>query len=245
MLLKDKKAIITGASKGIGKKIAETFALNGADLIITARSESIKDLAKELSTSSVSVFPVIGDINDENHIKEIIKTCKDNFGTLDILVNNAGILKASILGMTTTDSIRESFNTNIISAIILTQYAIRLMNKAGSKSIINISSILGIKGKEGVSIYSATKSAIIGFTLSAAKELGNKNIRINSIAPGFIDTNMIKDLPKEQYEKYANNIKLGRIGTAQDVANCALFLASDLSSYITGQIIGVDGGLIV
>lgn len=242
MLLKGKTAIITGATRGIGKKIAEVFAENGANLILSGRSE----LTKETFNTSEKIVYVKGDITNDEHIKEIVKTCKDNFETLDILVNNAGIFKRSLIGMATNQVIRETFESNIFSAINLTQYAVKLMTKSSLPSIINISSIVAVKGGgDGVSVYSASKNALVGFTLSAAKELAAKKIRVNAIAPGFIDTDMTKELKEEKREEHIKNIKLGRIGTPLDVANCALFLASDLSSYITGQVIGVDGGLLV
>lgn len=244
MLLKGKTAIITGASRGIGKGIAEVFSKNGANLIITARGDEVKEVAATLSSDGVKAIAVQGDMKDDAHIKEIVKTCKSEFGTADILVNNAGILDQSLLGMIPADSIDELYKVNVTSVINLTQYVIRIMGQSKSPSIINISSVLGTQGgSEGVSVYSSTKTALIGFTKSAAKELAPKNIRVNAIAPGLIETDLLKDLPAEKRNEYINNIRMGRIGVPEDVAGCALFLASDLSSYVTGQTIEVDGGI--
>jgi 3-oxoacyl-[acyl-carrier protein] reductase len=243
MILAGKLALITGASRGIGKATAITFAAQGATVLLVARSESILELATELNAQGKKATAFIGDITNEETVKELIKTCRNLGQPLDIVVNNAGILEQGLIGMIPPDSINRLLNTNVTALINLTQYAVRLMGKSTSPSIINIASIAGTQGIEGVSAYAASKAAVVGFTLAAAKELAAKKIRVNAIAPGFIDTDMTQSMPPDWYQKRLDSVRLGRIGTAQDIANCALFLASDLSSYITGQTIGVDGGM--
>jgi 3-oxoacyl-[acyl-carrier protein] reductase len=242
-LLENKIAIITGASRGIGKAIAEIFSKQGAKIVITSRSAEVLRIAAALSTPDNQVTAIQGDITQEKTIKELIKLTKKLHGKLDILVNNAGILEQSILGMIATESLEKMFSVNIISMINLTQYAVRLMGNNSASSIINLASIAGTKGIEGISAYAATKGGVISFTQAAAKELAPRQIRVNAIAPGFIETDMTKQLSQEWYAKRVEGILMGRIGSPEDIANCALFLASDLSSYITGQVIGVDGGM--
>jgi 3-oxoacyl-[acyl-carrier protein] reductase len=244
MILEGKTALITGASRGIGKAIATSFASQGASIILVARSESIHQLAAELSEYGNKVNVFVGDITQPETVKELIKTCRNLGQPLDILVNNAGILEQGLIGMIPRESIDRLLGTNVTALIDLTQYAVRLMAKSSSPSIVNIASIAGTQGIEGVSAYAATKAAVVGFTLAAAKELAAKKIRVNAIAPGFIDTDMTRSMSEDWYQKRIEGVRLGRIGTPEDIANCALFLASDLSSYITGQTIGVDGGMI-
>ena len=164
---------------------------------------------------------------------------------LDILVNNAGILRDKLIGMISDAEIDELFNVNVIGLIKITQLAARIMTRRKSGSIINVSSIVGRKGNSGQTVYSATKSAVIGATFSAAKELAPMNIRVNAVAPGLIDTSMTKSIPEDKRKNLESHIAMGRVGSAQDVANVIVFLASDLSSYVTGQVIGVDGGLVI
>ena len=242
MLLKDKKIIVTGAAHGIGQAIAQVFVKNGASVLITDKSQHLEEIAKTLKGFG-EIKSVIGDICDENHLMNLIKTCRKDWGGLDILVNNAGITKKSKLGMTSKEDTQKLFETNIYAKITLSQYAIRAMSKSKSPVIINIASIAGTQGMDGLVCYSASKAAVVGFTLSAAKELAGNNIRVNAIAPGFTDTAMNKNLSEEEFEEQINNIGLRRAGKPEDVDNCALYLASDLASYITGQVIGVDGGM--
>ena len=164
---------------------------------------------------------------------------------LDILVNNAGILRDKLIGMISDAEIEELFDVNVIGLIKITQLAARLMTRRKSGSIINVSSIVGRRGNSGQTVYSATKSAVIGVTFSAAKELAPMNIRVNAVAPGLIQTSMIDAIPEDKRKSLESQIAMGRIGSAQDVADTILFLASDLSSYVTGQVIGVDGGLVI
>ncbi len=244
MLLDGKKVLITGGSRGIGKAIVETFVEHGASVLITGRSDDLFKVAGHISSETGKVIPMQGDICDDTHVQDVVKACRKHFGYLDVLINNAGILQQALLGMIKIGAVREMIDVNVIAPINLTQYAIRLMRKSTSPSIINIASIAGTQGIDGITAYSASKAAVVGFTLSSAKELAPRGIRVNAIAPGFIDTSMTRMLPEQWYQERINNIRLGqKIGSPYDIANCALFLASDLASYITGQIIGVDGGM--
>jgi 3-oxoacyl-[acyl-carrier protein] reductase len=240
MLLPDKVALITGASRGIGKTVAEAFVAHGAAVVLVARSESIHALAESLQQTGGKATAIQGDVNDEATVRECIKYCRGQHGRLDILVNNVGAMLQAVIGMISVEESRKLFELNVISMVNLTQYATRLMKAPAS--VINLSSIAW-RGLVGASVYSATKGAVVGFTLAAAKELGPRGIRVNAIAPGFIDTDMTRGLSPETHQNTVAGIRLGRIGQAQDVANAALFLGSDLSSYITGQVLGVDGGM--
>ena len=241
MLLNGKVALITGASRGIGRAIAEAFVSQGAAIVIVARSAEIVALADSLRRAGGNVVAVQGDITTDATVRECVNVCRKQFGRLDVLVNNAGVLQQSLLGMIAIEGARELFNANVISTLNLTQVAVRLMK--GPASIINISSFAGSHGLPGLSVYSATKAAVSGFTLAAAKELAPRGIRVNAIAPGFIDTEMMRALPQEIFERNAKSIRMGRAGAPLDVANAAVFFGSDLSSYVTGQILGVDGGM--
>jgi 3-oxoacyl-[acyl-carrier protein] reductase len=241
-MLAGKVALITGASRGIGKAIAERFAEGGASLHLVARSENLVVLAEELARRcSVSVTPHIGDICDEKFVKGIMAHCKHQHGSLEVLVNNAGVIQQGLLGMIPMEQTRRTFDVNIFALMNITQYAIRLMGPGAS--VVNLASIAGTRGMEGTPAYSASKGAVIGFTLAIAKELAGKGIRANAIAPGFIDTDMTRGLDPHWHRKRVESIGMGRIGTADDIAKVALFLASDLSGYVTGQVIGVDGGM--
>lgn len=240
-LLPDKVALITGASRGIGRAIAEAFVAHGAAVVLVARSESMHALAKSLQQAGGRATAVQGDVTEEATVRECIKCCRAQHGRLDILVNNAGAMPQVVLGMISLEESRKLFDLNVTSMMNLTQYAARLMKAPAS--IINLSSIAW-RGLAGASVYSATKAAVVGFTLAAAKELGSRGIRVNAIAPGFIDTDLTRGLTPETHERTLASIRMGRIGQAQEVANVALFLGSDLSSYITGQVLGVDGGML-
>lgn len=240
MLLADKSALITGASRGIGKAIAERFAAEGAGVVLVARSQAVLDVAAALQARGAKAVAVRGDVGDAATAKEAIAACRTHFGRLDVLVNNAGAMPLALLGMISTDDARRLFDTNVVATINLTQLATRLMK--GSGSVINLSSIAR-HGMPGGSVYSATKAAVDGFTLAAAKELAPRGIRVNALAPGFIATEMTATLADDKRRAAVARIGLGRAGTPEDVADAALFLASDLSRYISGQVIGVDGGM--
>lgn len=247
MLLKDKTAMITGASKGIGRAVAEVFAQNGCNLILLSRNlDKLSEIKQSLENNyhvKVSVFQM--DIRNIESIKEVINVIKKDKASLDILVNNAGIMSDAVLQVIKPDMVNDIFATNVFGTFYLTQMSLPLFLKKRQGSVINISSIIGTHGNIGQSVYGSSKSAIIGFTKSISKELAPLHIRVNAIAPGFIDTDMIRNVDERFYKKNLESIGMKRIGKPGDVANTALFLASDLSDYITGQIIGVDGGMII
>ncbi|HIP13790.1 MAG TPA: SDR family oxidoreductase [Arcobacter sp.] len=246
-MLTGKIALITGATRGIGKAIAEIYAKNGASIILNARDESAAFiLAKKLSsTYNVTVHVVIFDVSNSTEVKNGFKQIFKLTKKLDIVVNNAGILESSLLGMVTESMIEKTYSTNVYSLYYIAQYAARLMARNKSGSIINLTSIMGVNGSAGQAVYSGSKAAVVGITKSLAKELASTHIRVNAIAPGFIDTDMTQDMGEDKYKERMDSIAMGRIGTSEDIANTALYLASDLSSYVTGQTIAVDGGMLI
>lgn len=244
-MLKGKSAIITGGVRGIGKAIAVEFCKNGADVVISYRSneEAAKQTAKELEQYGTKVITVKGDIADPMHGEELAKITKENFGKIDILVNNAGITKDGLMMRMSAEDFKSVIDTNLNGTFYCTKAVTPIMIKQKSGTIINLSSIVGVKGNPGQVNYSASKAGVIGLTMSAAKELGRRNIRVNAIAPGFIDTEMTNVLTEEQKSKMLEAISLGRLGKPEDIAKTAVFLASDGGEYITGQVITVDGGM--
>lgn len=245
MRLLGKTVLITGGSRGIGAALAEKFAKEGANVVISGRSPSGATLAARLQAEGGKVEAVQGDITDDAHVRSAIQLCRAKFGGLNAVVNNAGTLVAGKLGMLRLDEARRMFEVNVFAAINVTQYAVRTFPRGAGGAVINIASIAGTQGIDGISAYSASKAAIIGFTKAAAKELAPQNIRVNAIAPGFIDTDMARQVSPEWFQRRVESIRLGRIGQPADIANCAAFLASDEAAYITGQILGVDGGMAV
>jgi|RhiMetdeSRZDD1v2_1073273.scaffolds.fasta_scaffold358912_3 3-oxoacyl-[acyl-carrier protein] reductase len=243
MLLEGRVALVTGASRGIGAAIARAYAAEGASLLLCARSEGVEALAGELATGQRPVRALRGDLSDAAFARELITSVRKEHGRLDVLVNNAGILRQGLIGMTSSEQMRELLEVNIVALMTLTQYAIRVMDAKRSPSVVNLASIAGTAGMEGVTAYSASKAAVVGYTLASAKELAPKGIRVNAIAPGFIDTDMVRGVSPDWYERRLQSIRMGRIGTPEDVAGVAVFLGSDLSRYVTGQVIGVDGGM--
>lgn len=245
-LLENKVALITGASRGIGEGIALKFAEQGAHIAFTYLSSEEKALALEEKLKAFGVQAKSYKSNaaiyadGEALINDVIK----QFGTIDICVNNAGISKDNLLLRMTEEQWDEVMNTNLKSVYNITKHVIKPMMKARKGSIINMSSVIGEMGNAGQSSYAASKAGVIGFTKSIAKEIGSRNIRCNAIAPGFIETDMTSYLKEgDGADKYKSTIPLGRFGTAEDVANTSLYLASDLSVYVTGQVISVCGGL--
>lgn len=244
-MLKGKSAIITGGVRGIGKAIAAEFCKNGADVLLCYRSneEQAQKTVSELSAYGTKVELLKGDVADPQTAKDAVAKAKELFGKVDILVNNAGITKDKLLMRMTGEDFTDVVNANLNGSFYFLSEAAKVMIKQRSGRIINMSSVAGVNGNPGQVNYSASKAGVIGMTMSAAKELGRRGITVNAIAPGFIDTDMTAVMTDDQKAKIAEAISLGRTGNPEDIANTALFLASDSASYITGQIICVDGGL--
>jgi 3-oxoacyl-[acyl-carrier protein] reductase len=246
-LLQGKTALITGASRGIGKGIAQTFAEHGADVAFTFLSSVEKgmELEKELSAFGTRVKGYRSDAADYKAAEELVNAVVNDFGRLDIVVNNAGITRDTLLMRMSEEQFDEVIKTNLKSVFNVTKAAQRPMLKQRSGSIINISSVVGVKGNAGQANYAASKAGIIGFSKSVAQELGSRNIRCNAVAPGFIETEMTAALSEETVKSWRDAIPLKRGGSPADVANLCLFLGSDLSAYITGQTISVCGGMLM
>jgi len=245
-LLQDKVAIITGASRGIGKGIALKFAEQGCNIAFTFLSsvEKAKALENELSAYGIKAKGFQSDAADFNSSEKLVNDVVAEFGALDIVINNAGITRDTLLMRMSEQQWDEVMNANLKSVFNLTKAAQKPMLKARKGSIVNMSSVVGVKGNAGQANYAASKAGIIGFSKSVALELGSRNIRCNAIAPGFIETEMTGALDEKVVQQWRENIPLKRGGTAEDVANLALFLASDMSAYITGQCINVCGGML-
>jgi 3-oxoacyl-[acyl-carrier protein] reductase len=245
-LLQGKTALITGASRGIGRGIALKYAEQGANVAFTYLSSVEKglELEKELEVYGVKAKGYRSDAGDFKAAEELVNAAIADFGNIDILVNNAGITRDNLLMRMTEQQWDEVMNANLKSVFNLTKAITKPMLKQRKGSIINISSVVGVKGNAGQSNYSASKAGIIGFTKSIALELGSRNIRSNAIAPGFIETEMTADLDQKTVEVWRDSIPLKRGGTTDDVANAVIFLGSDMSSYITGQVLSVCGGML-
>jgi 3-oxoacyl-[acyl-carrier protein] reductase len=245
-LLESKVAIITGGSRGIGKSICESFAQNGCNVAFTYNNskESAESLAKELNGSGIKAKAYKSDASNFDDATKLVEDVLDDFGKIDILVNNAGIKKDNLLMRMEKSDFDSVINTNLSSVFNLTKASIKTFLKQRNGSIINISSVVGVKGNAGQSNYSASKAGIIGFSKSIALELGSRNIRSNVIAPGFIETDMTDSLSEDVINSWKESIPLKRGGNPSDVGNACVFLASDLSSYITGQTLHVDGGML-
>ena len=243
----DKCALITGATRGIGKQIAITLAKQGYNIALNYRKENeeLENTKKEIEEIGVQVLAVKGDVANFEECENFVKQIIERFGQIDVLVNNAGITKDMLLMRMKKEDFEQVIDTNLVGTFNVTKNVVPYMMKARSGRIINISSVVGIAGNAGQTNYSASKAGIIGFTKSLAKEIASRNILVNAIAPGFIETNMTDVLKDDVKQEIAKNIPLKRMGTAQDVANVVKFLASDDSSYITGQVINVDGGMLM
>jgi 3-oxoacyl-[acyl-carrier protein] reductase len=245
-LLEGKTAIITGASRGIGKGIAKVFAEHGANVAFTYSSsvEAANELEKELSALGIKAKGYQSNAADFNQAQELATEVLKEFGSIDVLINNAGITRDNLLMRISEEDFDKVIEVNLKSVFNLTKAVIRPMMKQRQGSIINMSSVVGVKGNAGQTNYAASKAGIIGFSKSVALELGSRNIRSNVIAPGFIETEMTAKLDENVVNEWRSAIPLKRGGTPDDVANVCVFLASDMSAYITGQTINVDGGML-
>jgi len=245
-LLNGKTALITGASRGIGKAIAVLYAREGASLALTniVDDDEFRSTIKELEAVGAKAKGYVSNAAKFEESQQVVKDVVKDFGRIDILVNNAGITRDTLLMRMTEEQWDSVIAVNLKSVFNFTRAAIMVMISQKSGSIINMSSVVGVSGNAGQSNYSASKAGIIGFTKSVAKETGSRNIRCNAIAPGFILTEMTEKLPEDVKKEWTDKIPLKRGGTPEDVANTALYLASDLSSYVTGQIIHVCGGML-
>jgi 3-oxoacyl-[acyl-carrier protein] reductase len=243
-MLDGKLALVTGASRGIGKAIALTLGRAGATVIGTATTESGADnVSKVFTDNKISGKGMKLDVTDNEQISNLMKNIGEDFGSVDILVNNAGITRDNILLRMKEDDWEDIISTNLSSIYKMSKSVLRGMIKKRSGRIISITSVVGAMGNAGQSNYAAAKAGMIGFTKSLAREVGVRGITVNAIAPGFIETDMTDSLPDEQKEALAVQIPMGRLGTADEVAKAALFLAGDGGSYITGQTLHVNGGM--
>tara|TARA_B100000242_G_scaffold264011_1_gene211276 strand:- start:5572 stop:6318 length:747 start_codon:yes stop_codon:yes gene_type:complete len=245
-LLKDKNVVITGASRGIGKSILELFVKNGANVAFSYIGDpsQVKSIEKDFSNHNQKVVSYISDASDFEQSQKLIDDVVNDFGSVDVLINNAGITIDNLLMRMSEQDFNKVIDVNLKSVFNTTKAILKTMLRQRSGSIINMSSVVGVKGNAGQSNYSASKAGMIGFTKSMALELGSRNIRCNCIAPGFIETEMTEQLSDNVVQSWRDSIPLKRGGSTNDVANVALFLASDLSSYVTGQVINVCGGML-
>jgi 3-oxoacyl-[acyl-carrier protein] reductase len=243
--LEGKVALVTGASRGIGREIALEFAREGADVAVNyaGSEEKAREVAEEIKAMGRKALLVQCDVSDSQAVQDMIKSVVDYFGGLDILVNNAGITRDNLILRMKEEEWDAVINTNLKGVFLCTKAAARAMMKKRSGRIINISSIVGIIGNPGQANYVAAKSGVIGLTKTTAKEFASRGITVNAIAPGFISTDMTEDLPEEVKEAMIKQVPLARIGEPKEIARVALFLASPDSSYMTGQILRVDGGM--
>ncbi len=248
MMLQNKVALITGATRGIGRSISLLFAAEGANVVMAGRNQDLLDSTRQQILElhpSAQVSTLLMDVTDADSVRNAFQALFKISKRLDVLVANAGVLDDALVGMVRESQMQSVFATNTFGVLRCAQYASRLMARNQSGSIINLTSIIGTNGNVGQSVYAGSKAAVIGISKSLAKELAPQNIRVNAIAPGFIDTDMARSIGEEKFQQRVDSIAMGRIGTPEEVAKVALFLASDLSAYVTGQVIGVDGGMLI
>jgi 3-oxoacyl-[acyl-carrier protein] reductase len=245
LLLKEKTAVITGCMQGIGRTTMDVFVENGASVFACCQKETndIKEHINKLQVEGYEITPLYFDLLDEDAIKQTVNIIQKTKKPIDILVNIAGVTDDALFHMLTMERLRKNFEVNFFSQVLFTQYITRLMLQNRHGNVINVSSISALDGNVGQVAYASSKAAFIGTTLTLSRELGPQNIRVNAVAPGIIDTAMTKSLPQVALTRQLNRSKLKRLGIANEVANVILFLASDASSYITGQIWRIDGGI--
>ena len=243
----NKTVFVTGASRGIGKEVALKFADNEYNVVINYVSSktNVEELKEEFENKGVKALIMQADVTDKDAIETLVKKAIEEFGSIDVLVNNAGITKDNLLMRMSDEEFDKVIEVNLKGTYVVTKAVTKYMMKKRKGSIINLSSVVGVAGNAGQCNYSASKAGIIGFTKSVAKELASRNIRSNAVAPGFIETDMTAVLSDEIKENIHNQIPLKRMGSAREVANLIYFLGSDESSYITGQVINVDGGMVM
>jgi 3-oxoacyl-[acyl-carrier protein] reductase len=246
MQLKDKTSIVTGSAQGIGKAIALSLAKAGANIVVSdVNIEEAEKTAKEIEALGVKAIAVKCNVADANEVAELVKKTQETFATIDILVNNAGVTRDNLMMRMEEKDWDLVLDINLKGAFLLTKAVTRIMMKQRYGRIVNMSSVIGVMGNAGQSNYAASKGGLIAFTKSTAKEFASRNITCNAIAPGFIETAMTAKLTDEVKQTYAKGIPLGRMGSVDDVANAVLFLVSEQSTYITGQVLHVDGGLVM
>ena len=246
--MEEKKTVfVTGGSRGIGKEVALKFAENGYDVILNYVSDKtdVDGLTKELKDKGAESLILKADVSNVEEVENVVKQAIEKFGKIDVLVNNAGITKDNLLMRMSEEEFDKVLEINLKGTFIVTKAVTKYMMKKRQGAIINLSSVVGVAGNAGQCNYSASKAGIIGFTKSVAKELASRNIRANAVAPGFIATDMTEVLPDAVKENIHNQIPLKRMGTAKEVAELIYFLGSDASSYITGQVINIDGGMVM
>ena len=245
--LTGKVAVVTGSAKGIGAGIARALAAQGARAVINYRSsgEAAEKVAADLKGAGGEAIVVKADVSQSDAASQLIKTAIDTYGQIDILVNNAGITRDKLIMTMKDDDWEIILHTNLSSVYYCSKAVIRPMMKKRTGRIINMTSVVGLAGQAGQTNYAASKAGIIGFTKALAKEVGSRNITVNAVAPGFIPTDLTNVLPEEQIKAIVENTPLGRLGTLEDVAHTVLFLASNEASFITGQVVTVDGGLVM
>lgn len=247
MQLKGKTALVTGSGRGLGKAIALKLASMGANIVLNdiAASDAVDATAEEFKAAGYNVVVTKGDVRNADDVKVMVKTAVDTFGSLDVLVNNAGITKDKPMAMMSEEDWDLVLDINLKGAFLCTKAAAKVMIKQRSGKIVNIASVAGVYGNAGQANYSASKAGLIGLTKTTAKEFASRGVTCNAVAPGLIQSKMTDILPEDVRQNYLKNIPLGRFGTPEDVANVVAFLSSDDSNYVTGQVIDIDGGLVM